>query len=204
MFRWKYLDIDNWETIHQELTRYLPNMKNYELREPTETDNTRLTYLNKQETFSECPSLRDYFKSIGKHNHKMSIIKFIIKPYFDHIPHVDNAEYYNLSEPPAGGFTKWCLGFNFPLENCDNTYTCFYKTKTNDITVNQTIDRPDKPHFGVYRRIDSDDLVEIDRYYLNKPILINTSVPHRVVNENLTERVAITIRINPDAWELTK
>lgn len=202
MFIWKYLDIPEWNIIESELKSYIKNIKKVDVREPTVEDSTRLFYLDNTEVFYNCPAFEKYFSRICKNHNKIVMIKYSFPSGYNHVPHLDNAEYYNQFQPPAEGITKWSLGLNFPIENCENTYTAFYAPKNGQVNITKVIKRPDKPQWGVYRELDAEDLLEIDRYWLTKPILINTSVPHNVVNNSGKTRVAITVRLNPDPWEL--
>lgn len=89
------------------------------------------------------------------------------------------------------------LALNFPILNCENTYTGLYKvihgepkimTMTNGLT---------------YNTFDNCEFEEIDRYNIvDSAILFNTKIPHRVNNPTDTTRIAVSFRFDPDPWNL--
>lgn len=92
---------------------------------------------------------------------------------------------------------KHFLALNFPILNCENTYTGLYKiikgspkilTMSNGIT---------------YNTFDDCEFEEIARYNIvDSAILFNTKVPHRVNNPTDSMRVAVSFRFEPDPWDL--
>lgn len=197
MFVYKFLDIENYSLIRNELREYFKNITTQDIRNKT------MSYLNKDEVFERCPLFRQYFEKIGKTKNKFVIIKLVLPPNYYHHPHIDNLYLHQL-EPSYPNTTNFCLAFNFPIENCDDTYTIFYKYHGENLNILETIDVPDKPSFGVYRKLDPEQLEEIDRYYLDRPVLINTSVPHNINNTAYSTRITLNIRLAPDPWDLTK
>lgn len=81
------------------------------------------------------------------------------------------------------------FALNFPLYNCDEVYTAFYKStkQLQDLPVEVTPD-------AILDIYPTESMVEIDRYYLTQPVIINTSIPHNVINRTSDIRLAITIR----------
>jgi len=77
---------------------------------------------------------------------------------------------------------------NFPILNCENTITKYYKFKGNTNFVTQ-------PNGVSYNNIDSDDVEEIDFFNLNSAVLMRVLEPHQVcVNHNDFPRVSCTVQ----------
>jgi hypothetical protein len=80
---------------------------------------------------------------------------------------------------------------NFPIYNCKETYTGFYKI------LNNAKPRESKQEHGdPYLDYDPKDLEEIDRLYLHKAAIFNTQVPHGIVNNTDDGRIILSVRFN--------
>jgi hypothetical protein len=44
--------------------------------------------------------------------------------------------------------------------------------------------------------------VELSRFVLSSPTLINIKVPHQVVNDSNMDRICLSFRFDPDPWHL--
>jgi len=80
---------------------------------------------------------------------------------------------------------------NFPIYNCRDTYTCFYKILNNAETR-----IADQDHGDPYVNYDPNDLEEIDRLYLHKAAVFNTQVPHGIINDTDEPRIILSVRFN--------
>lgn len=77
---------------------------------------------------------------------------------------------------------------NFPILNCENTITKYYKFKGNTNFVTQ-------PNGVSYNNIDSDNVEEIDFFNLDSAVLMRVLEPHQVcVNHNNFPRVSCTVQ----------
>jgi hypothetical protein len=88
------------------------------------------------------------------------------------------------------------LAINFPLVNCENSFTEFWKSKEYDPTIRYT--SSNTPYIGFNR----ENCVKISEYTLTRPVVFNTSVPHSVRNESTMPRLAISLRLINDPWHL--
>jgi hypothetical protein len=93
------------------------------------------------------------------------------------------------------------LALNLPVYNCDDTniYTGFYKPirelDKSEITHGSTTDAK------LYAVYPEHLMKEVDRYYLTKPVIMNTLYPHTVVNPTNHLRLGLTIRWVDDCLE---
>jgi hypothetical protein len=148
----------------------------------------------------------DIFKRICKtlclELHRLSLYKYCTGIGFFSVPpgkitpiHIDMGYNYAL---------------NFPVINCENSYTVWYNGVTqvpttefnsqvdsdsilykghkNNKVLNQLIEAPDIPYFELDRN------KEIDRVDSNQPLWINGSIPHRPEVQHLKYRLLATLR----------
>lgn len=88
------------------------------------------------------------------------------------------------------------LRINFPILNCENTETRFYKTSSKTTKMFQT-------NKMAYHRFDPKDCELADKFTLNKAAIIKTKEPHQVVLLSTTyPRVSCTIAFNEDLTDL--
>lgn len=132
---------------------------------------------------SQCHYLFQWM--VGKKAHPVKAA-IIITPsnFYTSIPHID-AQVNSLA-------------LNFPIYNCLDTETIFYTTKTPLETVELK-----KPNGVIYNSLKNRDWVEIGRYTLDSATLINTHIPHKIVNRGQNQRVVMSIRFDPDPWEMS-
>lgn len=77
---------------------------------------------------------------------------------------------------------------NFPVLNCENTVTKYYKFKGHTNFVTQ-------PNGVSYNNIDSTDVEEVDSFNLDRAVLMRVLEPHQVcVNHNVFPRVSCTVQ----------
>ena len=106
--------------------------------------------------------------------------KSIGKLHIDYRPHDNNT-----------------LAINIPLINCDNAITEFWKSNEKSSVVEYS------PSGSPYLSCgDRTTCTKIDEYRLVKPVLFNTSIPHVVDNYSDKPRIAISLRLVQDPWDL--
>jgi hypothetical protein len=89
------------------------------------------------------------------------------------------------------------LAMNFPVFNCENSFTCLYKI------VDGTPFLKMNPHGGTHTDFSECVMLETARYCIkDKAILFNTQVPHRVFNNSDYPRLAVSFRFVKDPWHL--
>lgn len=92
---------------------------------------------------------------------------------------------------------KSALAINIPLENCKDSTTSFWESLIPP-TPGKT------PNGHTYSSYDKNFCKKITEYTLDGPILLNTSVPHEVINNSNKWRKAISLRFLDDPWNLTE
>ena len=89
------------------------------------------------------------------------------------------------------------LAINIPLINCDNAITEFWESNEKSSVVEYS------PSGSPYLSCgDRTTCTKIDEYRLVKPVLFNTSIPHVVDNYSDKPRIAISLRLVQDPWDL--
>lgn len=172
-FCYKEIQIDNYESIISELIKTI----NY----ASFRDN--FNYLDVDSILNKNFNL---FKWANENNciiNKAAIIISTVRSsYAD--PHIDSQDNY--------------LALNFPLFNCENSYTAFYDLKDVDSIIDDI-----KPNGVIYKKIVfNSQPKEIDRYKLDRPIILNTKVPHKIFHNSQIPRYAISFRFKEDPWHL--
>ena len=89
------------------------------------------------------------------------------------------------------------LSINIPLINCDHAVTEFWKPNS-DAVCTRKITKNDIP----YDSLERVDCIKIDEYVLKHPVLFRTNTPHSVTNYSQKPRLAISIRLRQDPWDL--
>lgn len=78
-------------------------------------------------------------------------------------------------------------GLNVPIQYTDDSYTIFYQPKDKMETV---YDAP-----RIYHLVQS-EMIEVYRYTLDRPVIMNTRVPHSVIGGPKRYRVILSWSIN--------
>jgi hypothetical protein len=107
-------------------------------------------------------------------------------------PRIHTDDMYQDADSSLNGIVPR-YSINFPLRNCNETSTHFYKI------VDTSKDSSVQYHNleGEYG-IDPTVCEEIDRYYLTEPVIMNVKVPHRVHNPLPTIREVMCFRFDND------
>jgi hypothetical protein len=109
-------------------------------------------------------------------------VLIVVNPFVKKHIHIDHRDYK--------------LALNIPLKNCDNTVTEMWDCGSNKPTYALT--KNNVP----YNNYDINQCKKITEFFLTKPIIFNTKIPHSVTNFSHQPRLAISIRFKSDPWEL--
>ena len=89
------------------------------------------------------------------------------------------------------------LALNFPIQNCENSYTEFYQIPKDSLMIAK------RNGEVLSKSIISNSFGEcVTKYYLNSAVLINTHQPHKVVCLDHEQRICISFRFVKDPWHL--
>jgi hypothetical protein len=110
---------------------------------------------------------------------------------------------YNIYKTPAGYYTpihicpnRGCA-INIPIIYTEDSHTIFYEIKKSTKTE-YVEDR-------IYEVINQEDAVEVFRYTLDRPTLMNTKLPHGVIGGPKGPRTIMSWSVNLDSdYETTK
>jgi len=137
--------------------------------------------------YSAIPLLRDLFERYGLYDfYSMAVIRVLPASVAPNFPHTDI-----MPSPDQK------IAINWPVFNCEDTYTCFYEEKAtaNPQLVTLSNGLP-------YKKYSYDDVIETHRIKINKPIVFRYDVLHAVVNETNKMRITVSFRFETDHWEL--
>jgi hypothetical protein len=172
-FLFKEIKIKNLKDINFQLRfaidYYRPKNQNY------------FNHIDKDNFLKECPSINDYFVCNNFEVNKIAIIE--IPGRSESALHIDTQNNF--------------LALNFPVINCDQSYTAFYKIVEGSPNIIKMANGLTNLNF------DNCGTEELDRFYLKQnAILFNTKIPHKVFNFSDNPRLSISFRFVNDPWLL--
>jgi hypothetical protein len=172
-FCYKEIQINNYDSIITDLIRtidYHSFQNNFNYIDTDSILKTNLN-LNKWVIDNNCKVIKSAV-----------IVSTVRSSYAD--PHIDSQEN--------------SLALNFPLSNCNDSYTVFYDPDNIDSIIDEK-----KPNGVIYKKIKFNTQPrEIDRYILDRPIILNTKIPHKIFHNSQAPRYAISFRFERDPWHL--
>lgn len=168
---YRYLDLD-WKPTSEKIKNYFLN-KNPEFISDNGQGSWRLAPEN---ILEEIPELQTMFDTMGI---KIKFVGFFVTYKSESSLHIDN------DEKPTR--------INFPILNCENTETRFYKIneiKTNNISQKNGL---------TYRLLDKESCTFVDKFQLTGAVLMRVLEPHQVVvNSEIYPRVSCTVQFEED------
>lgn len=184
---YKHLIVPKLKEIQQELTDYiLP----YCVNKPT-----GLWSVDKNNFISSCSTTTEYLKSNNLLDSLKKVCYIIVHPGTkEKDAHVDR----DIEPPASFGDTSGCVSLNFGIQNYTETPVIFYEYIRGP---KQYIPLPD-PSEGSYIFYAESELKEIDRYVLDRPVIMNNTVPHSIYNNTQDIRISISFRFTQDPWHL--
>lgn len=143
-------------------------------------------------THKAIPELRDLFAQYGLNDlGAMCIIK--VQGHMAIAPHRDWPPFEEQQEP------KKAVAVNWPIFNCNNTFTAFYDEKTNI----QNLAKGKKLTNGLgYINYDIDQVEETHRIKIEVPTAFRFDVIHAVINDTDDHRWTASFRFKTNHWEL--
>jgi hypothetical protein len=193
----QYIDIPNWRSLQSQIIEF--RKKNF----PT---NGWVWYCYfEDQVKEEIPELLETFEKMGLKMRQMILFDNLpndltIKDHDDplsvfiHTDSEDKEDTVGIPHPPEVEFStdfKPTYALNIPLENCEESLTMWYEfIRDNDRDCYY-------PHVdcGGHKH---DAVREVFRFELNKPAVIDVSVPHGVYNPHKERRTVATFRFYND------
>jgi hypothetical protein len=173
-FTYKKISVENYDQILDELKKFC---------EPLIDSAVSFKHLNIEHFVDQCPLTMLWFTS---NNLELRIIALVttngITSNVD--PHTDTQ---SLN-----------LALNFPILNCDKSYTSFYKRLSGE-KLKRVL-----PNGIIYTSFINAEYEEIDRVTLDTATVLNTKVPHQVWVTSIGIRSAISFRFTQDPWTLVE
>lgn len=169
---YKRIQFDNTEFIAEQILSRIPKYildldSTFELFDPDD--------------FLDIADLRTGLEKLGWIDN-LSFIGIVIVPPGVSPIHIDAGEYN--------------IGFNFPVLNCQRTYTVLYKPN-DGVDIDSKLGKL-KNHIGLYE-FEDNEVTEITRFELDGPLLMNVKIPHQIINTNNGVRVSASLRFKNDS-----
>jgi hypothetical protein len=187
-FVFKVIDIsdDSLFKITEEINKYYTAIADVV---DTTSSSSHVYNVKLNDIFKKCPSLIQYLTILNCGSIKE--IKFIFAfPKEIQVPHIDYCD-------KNGNLTSESyLALNFPVQNCSETTTCFYKPVDGEKRIRYL-----GPGFrAAINTIDK--WQSIGSYSLQQPTLINTNLYHKMINTTNNIRISFSVRFKNDPWHL--
>jgi hypothetical protein len=171
-FYWKHIDIDDYDNVIDEIRCCISD----ELKS-TQYRNGFDIYKNKGKFQEQCGLFMNWMSKHSLKIRKIAVIKF--PPNRIQNIHRDSLE--DLTNT---------YGLNLNLYNCENSYTRMFE-QINKNYVPVTLHTPGGLPFIYYPE---SQCLEVTRYNLSKPVLLDLNKLHSVVNNTNDVRISISIR----------
>jgi len=165
-----HVHIENLKEIQQELTAYSDNLK------PTNLENANVFVVNQALILDKFPVLQSWLLEKFK-VYPVTFKFYITPPYKEMDPHIDGTNLLPLN-----------FGFNIPVKNCSHSETIFYDCPEDNIKQESS------GHVSTRLPKDKTKLQIKEKFVIDSPCWINTSVMHSVKNYSSESRVMFLIR----------
>lgn len=175
---YKHHDVPNFEVISEKLYQFVQDT----------SLKLKLDFFNRfdlKEFLPYAPELAETFDylNVNVKNTVLAIIK--VDPRLKNVPHTDL--------PPGH---KYGVGLNWPIFNCEDTYTVFYK-RLNDNYETLLLDNNEMYYYYLPESIEEEHRIKI-----NKPTAIRVDVPHNIINNTNLPRYTASFRFENPPWHL--
>ena len=182
MMLYKPVHIENLQEIQDAVANTFPEM--------TDLKMTGVFVLPKNKVL-EIRQLKKLLKKLGLFSH-IEVVNAIVAPTGYSNPHKlpPYAPIIHIDKAVVGA-QQYTYSFNIPIRNCKNTFLNYYKANGNEIISYTELGYP-------YRTFDTKDCELIDQVEMSQAHIVDTSVPHAVINSNNTTRTLMAIRLKYD------
>ena len=202
---YQYVDIPEWKHLQVELIEYR-NKNLFSTKNDLDLDPDKKWYCYFADTVKkDLPNVYLTFEKMNLHVKQMIFftnmqndlsITDSLDPrsVFIHTDSEDNTDArYETNVPLLTDFQP-TNALNIPLENCEGSLTLFYKTINNNPDVYYPL-----YNCGGHAHY---DVVEVERFELNRPAVLRINVPHAVHNPHSEPRSVATFRFYEDLENL--
>ena len=173
-FFFKTINLPNYDNILLEIQTYcLANLPE---------DGSTFSHIPVPPLIDSSPYLKAWLTSANLQVRACAVIRYPTSES-NHLPHIDSA--------------RNDLALNFPIENCVNCWTAFYKLNKGSF---QSKPLPNGLLFNALT--DDAEIVEVSRFSLTTSTLINVKQLHQVWNPTDQLRISASLRFERDPWEL--
>lgn len=170
-FFWKHIEIENYDNI-------LSQMQNAMAPVLLATPERGFFHYDKDKFKEECPLFMDWATNNSLEIRVIAIIKTL----------ATHPQDIHRDFIPAAPGNTYALNLN--IHNCVETYTRMFKLK-DDIELPPVSYGPNGKPFFSYSE---ENCVEVSRYTLEKPVILNVAQIHQVVNKTDKTRISVSFR----------
>jgi len=210
-FIFKILEIQNIEEIKKELETFYSTHRSVQVINRKNKDGNSIMVLSDpQEEVVDGVGPLEQYSFVHLDSNYVSKCLPALMQYFADMGLGETERIAYVSTPPYSVNTVHMdqgpevLALNFPLTDCSQSYTIFLKNngRLEAFYVDEIINNVAGKR--KFMKFVTDNPVELGRYTLNGPVLLNVKMPHGVVNEGSTLRAGISFRFKKDPWNLVK
>lgn len=166
MLYYRYLDLP-WEPVAEQLREYIkqhPDVVHPKLGSAV---------IAPDDIYQECPAIVELFSPLT-----IKWVGFFVTYGSAGVIHVDDS--------------TAVARINFPVLNCENSVTKFFKTTAESTLVSQS-------NGNVLHKLNPLNCEQVDQYFLTQAVVVNVLQPHQVVlNDKKYPRIACTVRFEED------
>lgn len=180
MTPYKYVDIPGFELITPKLESFIRDIGLLD-------KGTFFNPVGAARVYDAIPELKGVMSMLSIDDFvSMAVIRVLPSSVAPNFPHADI-----MPDPDLR------IGLNWPVLNCEETYTTFYEKKPG-----AQPDRVTLPNGLPYERYGYDMVNETHRIKINRPVAIRVDVLHAVVNDTKDLRVTVSFRFKTNPWHL--
>jgi hypothetical protein len=174
---YKPINVDNLENIQKEF-RYIHTAYMSNLFKEVESNPDHLWSIDKELIETHAPTFIELLTKLDLY-HRWGFTAFspTSSSHTQAMAHIDNIDW-----------TARSYGLNLPIQNCQDSYTVFYKTEVEG-TCGLMPWYENSPCF-----LDNELIEELGRLPAAMPAFVNVTYPHRSLSEHKEFRLVITTR----------
>lgn len=187
-FNWhyKYADIGITDEFQHEFNVMVESMINLQ-----QLVSSKIYFFKEDVVKKYCPGFVKHLDSINIGNLLCGVGIIIVYPGTKFPIHVDHEE-----------DIKQQIGLNFPVRNCENSFTVWYKNVEKIKNLDKQVSGDS--YTDCISEFSSHNPIEVARCELLTPVWINSGLPHTAESQNPGLRISASFRFHKEILELLK
>lgn len=170
----------------------LQQLKEAKIQSLDDFNDTHFIPVEPEDIKKHCPNIMTKIRDWGLESRIAESALILVKP---------NKHYAIHRDFPL--WKKRNIALNFPVTNCENSYTVFYDATVIDKTFDQTSNGKFEDNVYVHHAhlVEEHNAQELGRCDSTIPHWINVFVPHAPVVNHNQERISFSIRFHPELFD---